>query len=177
MAPFQYFTSHRDPDLIDAVRKGREREMARFGWSIEPSDPQAEETFHQCKLNHDRRSAGQPRVLRTFYRAVLGLRRSDPALAYPDRARMEVSSLAPARAMAVRCWSARREIVTIFHFGTQRVTVLADLARGSWDKILDSAEARWSGPGSDLPLRLDSRGRSDFALSPSSVFSYARDFE
>src|SRR5439155_25706190 len=36
-ASFQYFTSHSDADLIQAVRKGRKEEFAAFGWQQEPS--------------------------------------------------------------------------------------------------------------------------------------------
>ena len=31
-APFQYFTSHGDPELVEAVRRGRREEFAAFGW-------------------------------------------------------------------------------------------------------------------------------------------------
>ncbi len=38
-APFQYFISHGDAGLIDAVRNGRRGEFASFGWLGEPPDP------------------------------------------------------------------------------------------------------------------------------------------
>src|SRR4029078_5219302 len=34
-APFQYFVSHGDPTLIDAVRKGRREEVADLRWEGE----------------------------------------------------------------------------------------------------------------------------------------------
>ena len=49
-APFQYFTSHSDPDLIEAVRRGRLEEFDDFDWEGEPPDPHDEETFHRSKL-------------------------------------------------------------------------------------------------------------------------------
>jgi maltooligosyltrehalose trehalohydrolase len=42
-APFQYFTSHSDPDLIEAVRKGRREEFDDFLWQGEAPDPHDEE--------------------------------------------------------------------------------------------------------------------------------------
>jgi maltooligosyltrehalose trehalohydrolase len=39
-APFPYFISHSDADLVEAVRRGRREEFAAFGWSQEPPDPQ-----------------------------------------------------------------------------------------------------------------------------------------
>src|SRR5207253_1102638 len=40
--PFQYFVSHTDPALVEAVRKGRQEEFKGFAWSDVP-DPLAEE--------------------------------------------------------------------------------------------------------------------------------------
>lgn len=44
-APFLYFTSHTDKELIESVRKGRAEEFAHFLQGETPSDPQSEETF------------------------------------------------------------------------------------------------------------------------------------
>ncbi len=49
-APFYYFVSHGDPDLIESIRQGRAREFSDFGWDIDPLDPQAPETFHNSHL-------------------------------------------------------------------------------------------------------------------------------
>ena len=48
-APFLYFVSHGDPALVEAVRRGRREEFARFTWKGEVPDPQAEETFLQLE--------------------------------------------------------------------------------------------------------------------------------
>ena len=52
-APFQYFVSHGDPGLVEAVRQGRSKEFAAFKWQGEVPDPQAEATFERSKLNRD----------------------------------------------------------------------------------------------------------------------------
>src|SRR5690606_7306946 len=50
--PFLYFTDHADPDLAEAIRQGRRREFAAFGWDAESiPDPQAIETFRRAQLN------------------------------------------------------------------------------------------------------------------------------
>ena len=48
--PFLYFVSHTDPDLAEAVRKGRKAEFAAFHTQGEAPDPMAEETFQNSKL-------------------------------------------------------------------------------------------------------------------------------
>ncbi len=78
-APFDYFTSHTDPALADAVRKGRHEEYLHLleegSDSASWADPQAEETFRRARLRWE--SIGRPphaEVL-AFYRALIGLRR------------------------------------------------------------------------------------------------------
>ncbi|HYS52380.1 MAG TPA: malto-oligosyltrehalose trehalohydrolase [Thermoanaerobaculia bacterium] len=69
-APFQYFTSHSDPGLIEAVRRGRREEFEDFEWVGEAPDPHDHETFRRSKLNW--REDGP---LRDLYRDLLRLRR------------------------------------------------------------------------------------------------------
>jgi maltooligosyltrehalose trehalohydrolase len=52
-APFQYFISHSDKPLVEAVRQGRKEEFAPFRWEEEAYDPQAESTFIRAKLSID----------------------------------------------------------------------------------------------------------------------------
>jgi maltooligosyltrehalose trehalohydrolase len=49
-APFQYFVSHTDPDLVEAVRRGRREEFRSFDWAGEVPDPQDAGTFLRSKL-------------------------------------------------------------------------------------------------------------------------------
>src|SRR5690606_31726712 len=49
--PFQYFIHHSDKKLVEIIRKGRKEEFHYFNWEGEVPDPQAEETFQQCKLS------------------------------------------------------------------------------------------------------------------------------
>lgn len=48
--PFKYFIDAGDSHLREAVREGRAREFAAFGWKEVP-DPCSEETFEHSKLN------------------------------------------------------------------------------------------------------------------------------
>ena len=67
-APFPYFVSHSEPELIEAVRKGRQEEFASFQWQDDLPDPQDKTTFVQAKLNHELKSKGQHHVLMKFYK-------------------------------------------------------------------------------------------------------------
>ena len=51
--PFQFFTSHPEPDIAEATRQGRQAEFADHGWAGEVPDPQDPRTFRRSKLNWD----------------------------------------------------------------------------------------------------------------------------
>ena len=74
--PFPYFTDHSDPELAEAVRKGRRAEFAAFGWSPEDiPDPQAEETYRSAVLDWtELRRDGHAEMLE-WYAQLLRLRK------------------------------------------------------------------------------------------------------
>ena len=79
-APFLYFISHGDEQLVNAVREGRKAEFSYFKWQAEPPDPFARETFKRSTLNHDLRHEGHHAELYAYYAELLRLRREIPAL-------------------------------------------------------------------------------------------------
>ena len=79
--PFLYFTDHGDPELAEAVRRGRVDEFAAFGWSHDDiHDPQAEATFHRSRLDWDEVRIPTHAAILDWHRALLGLRRRLPSL-------------------------------------------------------------------------------------------------
>jgi maltooligosyltrehalose trehalohydrolase len=80
--PFPYFTSHADPALGRAVSEGRRREFAAFGWRPEDvPDPQDPATFAGAVLRWDERADPAHAEMLAWYRSLIALRRSRPALA------------------------------------------------------------------------------------------------
>ncbi|WP_051304027.1 malto-oligosyltrehalose trehalohydrolase [Calidithermus chliarophilus] len=87
-SPFLYFTDHH-AELGRRVSEGRRAEFAGFssfaaGGPI--PDPQDPDTFLRSKLNWDELEAGEHRATLEFYRALLRLRRTHPALRSGQRA-------------------------------------------------------------------------------------------
>ena len=83
-SPFQFFSSHPEPELARATAEGRKREFAEHGWDAdEIPDPQDPETFERSKLDWDEIDDGDHGRLRSFYRELIALRRNEPDLADP----------------------------------------------------------------------------------------------
>jgi maltooligosyltrehalose trehalohydrolase len=168
-APFQYFVSHWDPKLIEAVRRGRQEEFAGFEWEGEPPDPQGEETFQRSKINRELRHEGQHRVLYEFYRELIRLRRQHPALAHLSKENLAAMSFERSKVLLVRRWTMDDAACLIFHFGESPATLELPLPAGYWRKILDSGEERWYGAGSRVLPTIWSEGEVSLTLPPLAV--------
>lgn len=152
-APFQYFVSHTDPLLIEAVRAGRVQEFERFAWGEGIPDPQEESTFLRCKLRPGQINNRQ-RLLLEFYQTLIRLRRQIPALSDLSKERMEVVEEEANQALWLRRFSGQSEVLILLYFGTTRQRLTLPFPGGSWQKRLDSSETRWQGPGSQIPERI-----------------------
>ncbi|MGG5171011.1 malto-oligosyltrehalose trehalohydrolase [Pseudarthrobacter sp. J1738] len=80
--PWQFFTSHPEPELGRATAEGRIREFERMGWdpAVVP-DPQDPQTFLRSKLDWAQAIAdGDHARLSELYRGLIALRRENPEL-------------------------------------------------------------------------------------------------
>ncbi|MGW2625180.1 malto-oligosyltrehalose trehalohydrolase [Micromonospora taraxaci] len=82
--PWQFFTSHPEPELASAVRTGRRREFASHGWPEgDVPDPQDPETFTRSRLDWAELDKPEHASMLSFYQRLIGLRRSVPDLSDP----------------------------------------------------------------------------------------------
>jgi maltooligosyltrehalose trehalohydrolase len=169
VAPFPYFVSHSDPDLVAAVREGRRREFAAFGWQEDPPDPQSEDMFLGAKLNHSLCQADHHHVLMRFYSELIRLRKNQSCLAQLSKKNMDIVDDEEKMLLRVRRWNRCAEAWILFHFGKGSEAIQLSLSEGRWIKVLDSADAQWRGPGSNLATEIDSQGSVRLIRPPQSA--------
>jgi len=131
-APFQYFTSHDDADLIEAVRKGRRAEFDRFDWNDEPPDPHDEATFNRSKL-----SRVELDELRNLYRELLRLRREIPSLRSLDLDAVETHADDESRTLLIK----RGDTLLAMNFSEKAQTIALPF-EGEWTPINVAPAAR-----------------------------------
>lgn len=173
-APFYYFISHSDPELIEAVRMGRQKEFASFKLQVNCPDPGDKSTFQTVKLNHKLRNQGNYRILLEFYRELFRLRKELPALYTLSKEQLKVISYEEEKVMFVQRWSNENEVLILFNFNKQEQCISLPVLNSKWKKILDSAGEKWGGPGSSLPDELNITSNSLLKLSPLSAGLYSR---
>jgi maltooligosyltrehalose trehalohydrolase len=142
-SPFQFFTSHPEPELGRATAEGRKAEFAAHGWDAdEIPDPQDPATFERSKLNWDEVGTGEHARLLEIYRGLIRLRRTEPDFADPWLPHLRIDHDEDARwivmfrgAFAVAC-----------NLNTESVLVPV-----SGTVVLASDDPAPDGPGTRLP--------------------------
>ncbi len=160
--PFHYFTSHGDEDLINAVREGRKREFQDFpGWT-DHLDPQGLEVFENSRLSmlDPGSRIGSSLKLYAFYRELIRIRKSYPALVPPNTLPGPDCRCLPSNPplLLVRREGGGEVVLIVGNLSElpQRLGNILSNAPGRWSKVLDSEEERWGGGGSLFPERLES---------------------
>ena len=154
-APFPFFVSHGDPELVEAVRRGRREEFLSFSWAGEPPDPQSTDTFASAILRWERRDGGRHAQMLSFYKELLRLRREAPALALMEKTHMSVDWLKEESVLRMERWTEGSRLMAVFHL-RGGATELAS-PPGSWKTLLNSSDAQWGGPTSPQPEYLTSQ--------------------
>jgi maltooligosyltrehalose trehalohydrolase len=140
-APFDYFTSHGDPALAEAVRRGRHEEYLHLleegadeaVWA----DPQAEETFLRAKLRWESLDRAPHAEMLAFYRALIALRRGLPPLANGRRDLTRVAFDEAGRWLTIaRGDPSGAATFTAANFGDGPARILVPGDRGPWKLLL-----------------------------------------
>jgi maltooligosyltrehalose trehalohydrolase len=150
-SPFLYFTSFSDPDLIEAVRKGRQEEFGKFEWPSEPPDPQSQETFNRSRIKWGSRNKEKGAVLLKFYRRLICLRQTVPALSTVDNEHLKVLAQEDKKILYLHRWQEESHVFIIMSFNRKIMQARVHLPEGKWLKVLDSSEQEWLGTDHTLP--------------------------
>jgi maltooligosyltrehalose trehalohydrolase len=171
--PFLYFVSHTDEGLIKAVRRGRKEEFKSFKWAGEPPDPQAESTFNESKLNWEFKDNPTQRKMFDYYKLLIKLRKEHPLLEDRQRKHMKTDINEEHCILFVTRKIKKRVLWMILNFSKQPVMVVPKMGGGKWNRILDSSDQVWNGPGSKSPIQLK-KGK-EIIVSAESVLIYQKE--
>ncbi|MGN6568166.1 MAG: malto-oligosyltrehalose trehalohydrolase [Flavipsychrobacter sp.] len=143
--PFQYFISHSDKDLVEAVRKGRKEEFASFHNQGEAPDPQAEETFDKCKLQWELITQEPYSTMLRYYKALLSFRKENAALHVLNRKQLDVKANDAQNVLILRRWHEQQSLVCLLNFSKGKEQISFPTLPGNFIKVFDSASPEWGG--------------------------------
>ena len=170
-APFLYFTSHGDPNLAEAVRRGRAEEFEAFRWRGQIPDPQAEATFANSRLKRNLAREEPNRTLLRFYQMLLRFRSN---LRLGRAGAPSVTEFAESKSLLVLQTAGKSQLATCCNFGDVSANLGNGILQGDWEKRIDSSELEWLGPGTLLPSRIADSTLSALTLRPRSFAIFTR---
>ncbi|MBA2529989.1 MAG: malto-oligosyltrehalose trehalohydrolase, partial [Euzebyales bacterium] len=136
--PFQFFASHPEPELAEAVRRGRREEFADFaaftgGTVPDPGDPA---TRTRSTLDRSRADSVDGQAWRGLWRQLLALRRSQPALSNGRRDLVDVLTVDDGMLALLRRDPDGPAVLVVANlWGEQRHLELPDCR---WRRLLDT---------------------------------------
>jgi maltooligosyltrehalose trehalohydrolase len=155
LTPFQYFSSHPEPELAEAVTKGRREEFSRMGWGeTEVPDPQDFDTFRASRLDWMELDRPERQWLLDVYKRLIELRRTRPELTWPWL--RDVSAKAQPELGVLSFWRGDLEVVCNFAAEPREVELDVDVAWTSHDDLPEvvfttNDEVRVEGTRATLP--------------------------
>ncbi len=176
-APFQYFINHSDPELVQAVRNGRKAEFSGFTFTGEFPDPQNEEAFIKCKLNHTLINHQKHEVLFNFYQALIHFRKKYLQLGKFQKKEEKVYCMEKEKALFILQKYGKDRIALIFNFSISSTKVSLSFPKGVWIKKIDSSEKRWGSKNSSVQSKIQSSGagkKVSLFLPPSSAAAFVK---
>ena len=167
--PFLYFVDHGDPAVREATRAGRMAEFKEFfaGSGQTAPDPTSEDVYRRSVLDHGEKQAPAHARRLALTRALIQLRRENPALGSGSKKSMQVLLFNDQKVLVVRRWAKGREVLAAFNLGDTPAAV--DLRggevmplregqaeprrqlRGHFRPILSSEDTAFGGDGHATP--------------------------
>ncbi|TDE14482.1 malto-oligosyltrehalose trehalohydrolase [Dyadobacter psychrotolerans] len=148
--PFQYFVSHTDPELAEAVRKGRKKEFEAFHVEGEAPDPMAEETFTNSKLQWDLINKEPHETMLGYYKKLISIRKEQPALSVLNRKDLSVESDEKQQTIILHRQYKMQEVICFMNFSNEPREVTASIYAPVWFKLIASSDIQWGG-SDELP--------------------------
>jgi maltooligosyltrehalose trehalohydrolase len=159
-APFPYFVDHGEAELTEAVRAGRAREFAQLAGPDGMLDPAAASTFAAALPDRALRHRGTHRHRLALCRALIALRRTNPALARSPRAAARASAtsgvLTLVRSHPLDAVVALFNVSPVATGGALPSAPIGwpvPAGEPCWEKLLDARAAEFGGRGDPLPQR------------------------
>jgi maltooligosyltrehalose trehalohydrolase len=90
-----------------------------------------------------------------------------------NKDRQELHALEEKKVMVQRRWDEGEEFVAVYHFGDSPQKFSLTLPPGAWVKLLDSADPKWGGAGTEIPPDLHGGEEKPLRLSPRSFILLA----
>ncbi|HYD22200.1 MAG TPA: DUF3459 domain-containing protein, partial [Flavipsychrobacter sp.] len=135
----------------------------------EPPDPMSEATFNDSRLQWELVENEPHKNMLRYYKELIALRKSFPALYELDRKQLYCEEDVDAQTILLRRSFADQHLICLMNFSDQSRAMLTLAYEEGWKKVFDSADARWGGM-SQAPLAVEPG--MEVTVQPESILIY-----
>ncbi len=152
-SPFLYFIDHSDPELVEAVRRGRRAEFASFSWEGEIPDPQDPRTRERSCLHLTGSLDPRRAAMLRWTRQLIELRTTVSSLGIgSDSSEHHVQLHEPDNVLVIHRRGDRGpDALLILSFNGVQASILLQEPVGHWRLRLDSVGGEVEGEGQERP--------------------------
>jgi maltooligosyltrehalose trehalohydrolase len=153
IAPFPYFVDHGDPELIEAVRRGRLEEFPLAGQSRVHYDPADAASVRAARPDPSQREKGDHAFLLALHIRLIELRRSHEPLL--ECARSGVDAWATERLLTMVRRSPGQSVVCAFNLHDAAATVHLPASESKpWQRLISSGDPEYGRPDPFAPEQI-----------------------
>lgn len=171
---FQYFVSHTDPELAEAVRKGRKKEFQAFHMAGEAPDPMSLEAYEESKLHWDLIEKAPHKTMLAYYKRLIEIRKKQSALSVLNRKDVHVECLEDKQIIVLQRQHKIQDVIALMNFSNKPEEVHVAVYSPVWHKLIASSDVLWNG-SEDLPDTIS--GEINLVLPPQSFTLYTNQHE
>ena len=147
--PFQYFVSHGDPKLVEAVCSGRREEFMAFGWGDNVPNPAAESTFASSRLDRAKLDDPKHAAMVELYRDLIAVRGKfrvpSSQFAVPSSRSADESHVAYEDGLITREWRLGGGGRAFAAFNCSEREQDVSLPQGAWQMLLSTDDEKYAG--------------------------------
>ncbi|MGC8659509.1 MAG: malto-oligosyltrehalose trehalohydrolase [Desulfomonilaceae bacterium] len=165
-APFPYFVSHSDPDLVETIRRSRKEELQTLHHKGPFIDPQDEQTFQSAILRQELLEDSEHLLVFDFYKNLISTRKKIISLTGVNVEDVMVQFSEKFKYLVINRCVGETEFCVVFYLGSEPSVLGIPILEGNWSKLFDSSEVMWGGNGSQIGSFITSDGDVILELNP-----------
>lgn len=163
--PFQYFVSHTDPELAEAVRKGRKEEFKSFHLEGEAPDPMDTKTFENSKLQWNSLTQHLHKSMFQYYKDLIHIRKTYTPLNKLERKNVRTACDESKQLLIVERWHGEHHVVCYLNFSKERISQILP-SQYSWELLMRSSDYKPGKISRSAEIHL---GSAEIELLPESI--------
>jgi len=149
ITPFLFFTDYQCKELAEKIREERRKEFTEFQWIGDLPDPQNPEWFTKSKIQWEKRRQGITGKITEYYKTLINLRKKVPSL-QADEYRNIKTVNTQGKVLLIEKQKNTSKALIIANLGNETQSLQIPSGLNS-QKVLDSTDLIFGGPGSGLP--------------------------